>query len=351
MPKNNQTKIIVIIGPTASGKSDLGIKLALRLSSGQAKKLYDISGAEIISADSRQVYKGMDIGTGKVARDATLHVPNAKFKNPTPFGRGLLNKIEWQNGKLKSKNFYSGGIRHHLIDVANPKKQFTVNDFKRLGEKAIKEITAKDKIPIIIGGTGFYIDILLDRITTAEVPPNKKMRAKLEKQSAEHLFRILSVIDPNYSKIIDRHNKRRLIRAIEIVKTTGKPMLKIATDNKYEILWLGIYPEKEKLVQNIKKRLDARLKQGMIEEVENLHNLPTGGGLSWKRLDDLGLEYRWISRYLRNRISEEEMKNNLLRDIIKYSKRQMVWFKKNKEIRWIMNRKEAEKLLSFFLRS
>lgn len=303
-------KIIVIVGPTASGKSDLAIKIA---------KKY---GGEIISADSRQVYRGMDIGTGKVSKKEQKTIP------------------------------------HHLIDVISPKRTFTVAQFKKLGEKALNEIVSKDKIPVVVGGTGFYIDVLLGRISVAEVPPDKKLRAELKKQSAEQLFKRLEKLDPKRTKTIEPKNKRRLIRALEIVLTTGKPVpltrnLKPIT---YNISWLGLRPKN--LEQKIKKRLDARLKQGMTKEVKNLLK----SGVSKKRLYEFGLEYKWLTRYLNKEVSYEEMKGGLLRDIIKYSKRQMTWFtrpnfvernlggfKRNPEIKWVKNQKEAEKLLQSFL--
>jgi len=329
-------KIVVILGPTASGKSSLGIKLANKFN------------GEIISADSRQVYRGMDIGTGKVLRDKTL--PNSKFK--------ILNL------KLKN-NFYSSGVRHHLLDVANPKKIFTVSDFKKLGQKAINDIQCRYKIPIIVGGTGFYIDVLLGRMAIAEVPPNKKLRAKLEKQSAEQLFKRLQKLDSERIRNIDAKNKRRLIRALEIVLITKKPIpkpLNLYHDRilNSDVLFLGLAISPKILKKKIKIRLDRRLKQGMIKEVVKLHRQ----GVSWKRLDDFGLEYRQISEYLKNQKAKIKMQNDnlkfknseyykiLLRNIIKYSKRQMTWFKKNKEIHWINppagGQKEAEKLVKKF---
>lgn len=312
----NKQKMVTIVGPTASGKSDLGIKIAKKFN------------GEIISADSRQVYKDMDIGTGKVSKKE--------------------QKI----------------VKHCLLDVVSPKKQFTADDFKRLGEKAIEEIADKGKMPIIVGGTGFYIDVLLGRMNVAEVPPNKKLRAKLEKQSTEQLFKRLSTLNPLRSSNIDRHNKRRLIRALEIVLTTGKPTSNAVVSSKYNVLWLGMSLDKKELTQKIKKRLDVRLKQSMIKEVENLHK----HGVSWKRLDDLGLEYRQISEYLKNskfkylnpkqiqnsKLEIQNFKNSeyyekLLREIIKYSKRQITWFKRNKEIHWIENDHEVSKLISNFM--
>ena len=306
MIKIKLPKIIVIVGPTASGKSALALRLA-KLAQGKAFKKAGILGAEIISADSRQVYRNMDIGTGKVTKKE--------------------QKI----------------VKHHLIDVTSPKKQFTVNDFKRLGDRAIEEILTKEKTPIIVGGTGFYIDILLGRMQVAQVSPNKKLRAKLEKQSAEQLFKRLQKIDLNYSKIIDRHNKRRLIRALEIVLSTGSPIPKPIISNKYQVLWLGINPKN--LEKRIAKRLDHRFAHGMISEVKNL--IKNGSG--HKRLQSFGLEYKWISLYLQNKISYLEMHENLLRDIIRYSKRQMTWFKRNREIRWLKDTKTTERLARCFL--
>ena len=315
MTEINSTKVIVIVGPTASGKSDLAIKLAKKIE------------GEIISADSRQVYRGMDIGTGKVSKKEQKIVP------------------------------------HRLIDIVSPKKQFTADDFKKLGEKAIKEIFAKGKIPVIVGGTGFYVDVLLGRISVAEVPPNKKLRAKLEKQSAEQLFKRLEKLDPNRAKTIEPQNKRRLIRALEIavaVKKSPKPTLtskNAVAENEvnYKILWIGIKFQQKDLNKRIKKRLNKRLKQGVVREVKNLLR----SSVTKKRLYDFGLEYRWVSRWLKSSERKQSFSNsqeyeNLLRDIIKYSKRQMTWFKRNKEIHWLNpsadGQREAEKLFIQFLR-
>jgi tRNA dimethylallyltransferase len=333
MTTGNKPKIIIVVGPTASGKSDLAIRLA---------KKY---GGETISADSRQVYRGMDIGTGKVLKDKTLPVV-LKFKN--------------KRSKLGKNEYYSEGIKHYLIDVANPKRIFTADDFRKLGQKSLSNIVNRYKLPIICGGTGFYIDSLLSINLPAPVPPDPKLRAKLEKWAPEELFTKLLEIDPRRAKTIDRHNKRRLIRAIEIVLTTGKPVpahTSQATD--YNTLWLGINFPKEILAKRIEKRLNTRISMGMFGEVWKLHK----EGLSWKRMYDLGLEYRYASIYLRRQfpisnskfpIIEKNFRNSeeynkLLSEIIKYSKRQMTWFKRNKEIIWIEDNREAEKLVKDFL--
>ena len=277
-------KIIAIVGPTASGKSALAIEMARHLN------------GEIISADSRQVYRGMDIGTGKITKNE--------------------RKI----------------VRHYMIDVINPNQQFTVSIFKELAEKNIIDIAKRGKTPIICGGTGLYIDALLYNMNFPNVPPNKKLRAKLEKQSVEQLFKQLCKLDPERADNIDAHNKRRLIRALEIIDATGRPVPINKMSTKYDILWYGITWPKNALNRRIKQRLDKRFNKGMVDEVRRLKR----SGVTWKRLYDFGLEYRWISLYLQNRITLQKMKDNLYHEIVQYSKRQMTWFKRNKNIRWIM---------------
>ena len=312
-------KIVVIVGPTASGKSGLGIFLARKFS------------GEIISADSRQVYRGMDIGTGKVPKDVFQHA----------------------NDRI----YIAKGIRHYLIDVTDPKKVFTVSDFKKLGKKALDNITSRNKVPFVVGGTGFYVDALTRDIPLPDIPPNKKLRAQFDKLTTKKLFEKLRRLDPRRAKTIDPKNKRRLIRALEIIEATGKvPKLNTkyeTLDTEYDILWLGLKPKS--LEKRIRSRLEKRLRQGMVKEVNNLLKK----GVSKKRLHDFGLEYRWVSRYLNKEVRYKEMQESLLRDIIKYSKRQMTWFKRNKEIHWlapskvewVKNRKEAEKIIRKFLAS
>jgi len=319
-------KIIVVLGPTASGKSELAVKIAKKFN------------GEIISADSRQVYRGLDIGSGKVPRDKP---------------------------KVKSQNDYCHkGIKHHLLDVASPKRTFTVVQYQNLAKKALRKILAKNKLPIICGGTGFYIDALIYDYRLPEVPPQPRLRKQLEKKSAGELFQQLKKLDSRRAKNIDKHNKRRLIRALEIVLATGKIVpsknfLIRRSRNKrinHGILKIGIKKSPEELKKLIVQRLKKRFGQGLVKEVKNLHKK----GLSWQRLDDLGLEYRYISRYLRDLISEDEMIKALEKEIYRYSKRQMTWFsakggsasggKKHKKIVWIKNQKEAEELVDKFLK-
>ncbi len=294
-PPINRLKLVVVLGPTASGKSDLGIKLSKKFN------------GEIISADSRQVYKKMDVGTGKVTK--------------------------------KEQRL----AKHHLLDVIDPREVFTVSDFKKLGQKTITNIVSRGKLPIVVGGTGFYIDALVKGFVIPEVPTNKKLRTKLEKKTAENLYKELKKLDPKRARSIDSKNKRRLVRALEIIKITGKPVPKLSSSAQYQTLWIGLKPED--LEKRIKLRLDKRLNQGMIKEVEGLLK----AGVSKKRLYDFGLEYRWISEYPSGKISYDEMKNGLYKAIVKYSKRQMTWFKRNKEIHWVKNKRGADKLIKKFI--
>lgn len=301
---NKIPKLLVIVGPTASGKSDLAIKLAKEFK------------GEVISADSRQVYIGMDIGTGKV-------------------------KIKKLKGKI-----YSEGIRHHLLDVISPKKYFSVVQYQKLAIKAINDVQKRGKLPILCGGTGFYISAVIEGWQFPKVKPNLKLRKDLEKLTAEQLFLKLKKLDPQKAKTIDKNNKRRLIRALEIIAQNKKiePLRKKPLE--MDILILGIKKDKEILKKRIKKRLEKRLKEGLIEEVKRLKK----EGVSSKRLEDFGLEYRFVNRYLENKISYKEMKEKLLKEIIKYAKRQMTWFKnKIQNIKWINNIKTARKLTAQWL--
>lgn len=291
-------KIIVILGPTASGKSDLAIKLAKKFN------------GEIISADSRQVYRGMDIGTGKVSK----------------------KEME--------------GIPHYLLNVASPKRRFTVAQYRKLALKVIEKILKKKKIPIFCGGTGFYIQAVIDGILIPEVPPDWRLRKKLEKKSTRELYQILKKIDPKRAKKIEKENPRRLLRAIEIAKKIGRvPILK-KKPLSYPVLMIGIKKEKKELNSLIRKRFFQWLKRGFLKEVFKLKKM----GLSWQRIEDFGLHYRRAAQYLKKEISEQEFIEKSLIELQNYAKRQMTWFKKDKKIIWIKNYKTAEKLIKEFLK-
>jgi tRNA dimethylallyltransferase len=253
---------------------------------------------EVISADSRQVYKGLDIGSGKITKKEM------------------------------------DGIPHHLLDVASPKRVYTAAHFRRDAEKAIRGILKRGKLPIIVGGTGFYIDTLLHDRALPDVKPNAMLRATWEKLSADALFSRLQAKDPARAKTIDRHNKRRLIRALEIIQETGKPVPQLSQSTPYDVRKIGIALPPATLKRRIHARLVARMKKGMVREVERLRE----NGVSWKRLDDLGLEYRYVSRYLRGEMTKAHMLQKLEAEIWQYARRQMTWFKRDPKIRWIDSR-------------
>lgn len=296
---NLQTyKLIVILGPNASGKTDLSIKLAKRFN------------GEIISADSRQIYKGMDIGTGKITKK-----------------------------EMK-------GIPHYLLDVASPKTRFTVSQYQKLTFEAIKKIHKKNKIPFLVGGTGFYIQSIVDGIVIPEVKPDWKLRKELEKKTAEELFEKLEKLDPRRAKTIEQKNKRRLIRALEIVIKTKKPVPLLKKKKpRFEVLIIGVKKNNEELKKRIKIRLLKRLNNGMINEVKKLKK----SGLSWKKLEDFGLEYRHIALYLQKKLRREEMIEKLQKEIEHYAKRQMTWFKREKRVKWVKGYQKAVPLLTRFL--
>ncbi len=277
----SKPKILVILGPTATGKSDLAVELALKLN------------GEIISADSRQVYKGMDLGSGKITKEEMRGVP------------------------------------HHLLDVADPKKSFSVGQFQKLGQKKITEILAQNKLPIICGGTGFYIDTLVSGIKLPKVKADKKLRKELEKKSASELLEILKKLDKERAENIDIHNKVRLIRAIEIAASLGK-VPKLESSQIYEVTYIGLDKPDLELKERIRARLERRLKAGMVAEVKRLHD----SGVSYKRLESFGLEYKNCALFLQNKINETQMKENILKESWQYVKRQRTWFKRNKSIVW-----------------
>ena len=328
------SKLIVILGPTASGKSELAVKIAEKFN------------GEIISADSRQIYKGMDIGTGKMTPD-TKNSSNSRAA--AKGGEEDLSSSTFSTRQAKKKYIFTHKrIPHYCIDVASPKKRFTVVQYRKLTLKAIDEILKKGKIPILCGGTGFYIQAVVDGIVIPEVKPDRKLREKLEKKTTEELFNRLKKLDPKRAKTIDKKNRRRLIRALEIVIKTKKPVPALKKNPlAYPVLILGIKKEKAELKNLIKKRLLRRLKkQGMIEEIKNLRQ----SGISWQRLEEFGLEYRFVAQYLQKKINYSEMINLLQKEIEHFAKRQMTWFKRDKRINWIKNENQVKKLVKKFLK-
>lgn len=279
-------KVLIVVGPTASGKSALGVRLA---------KIFN---GEVISADSRQVYRGLDIGTGKITKREMKGVP------------------------------------HHLLDIASPKRQFSAHDFVKAAHKAIADIAKRGKLPIIVGGTGFYIDALVGRIVLPDVPPDPAFRRMHNKKTCATLLRELKRLDARRAREIgrspsERNNKVRIIRAIEIARTLGKNPAPQGSA-LYDALWIGIAPSDAVLKKKIVMRLKARLRGGMVIEAITLHK----AGLSFRRMRELGLEYRSLARFLNAEISKAELVSELGSDISRYARKQIGYWKRNKAINW-----------------
>lgn len=291
--------LIIVLGPTASGKSKLAVKLAKKFK------------GEIISADSRQVYCGLDIGTGKITK--------------------------------KERK----GIPHYLLDVASPKRKFSLIRYRKLVLRAINKIFKRGKLPILCGGTGFYIQAVVEGIVVPEIKPDWSLRKKLARKNPGELFKLLKKLDPRRAEMIDKKNPRRLIRALEIIVKSKKsiPPLK-KKPLPYPCLMIGIKKESQELKKLIKKRFFKWLKQGLIREVKSLRK----NGLSWEKIEEFGIHYRAIAQYLQNKISYQKMIEKSLKEIENYAKRQMVWFKRDQRIHWVKNYQEAEKLVKEFLK-
>lgn len=295
-------KIIVILGPTAVGKTKFASLLAHKFS------------GEIISADSRQVYIGMDIGTGKDLEDYTLN-------NHT--------------------------IKTHLIDVVKPQCEFNLYIFSQLFKISLKEIQQNNNLPFLVGGTGMYLSSVLQNYNLQEVDFNSKRAMQLEEYEIEELQKKLKEVNPKLHNTTDLVDRERLIKAILIAesKTENQDTIEINP------LVLGISDDREIVKERIRERLKSRLKNGMIEEVEKLLT----NGISHERLRFFGLEYKFLSMYLTNELNYNDMYQKLASAIIQFSKRQMTWFRKIEkegvEINWLKNNElnKAESMINKFL--
>ncbi len=290
--------LLAIVGPTASGKSDIAIALA---------RAHD---GEIISVDSRQVYRGMDIGTGKVPKDPS-----------SPPG-----------------TFFSEGVRHHLIDVADPAQEYNISHFLKDATAAIADIRSRAKQPILCGGTHFWIQALIEGHTLPVVPPDPLLRASLATRTPVELFTLLQARDPKRAETIDPHNALRLIRALEIGAALGQvPPLPAASapDQITATRIVALSPSSELLRERIHHRLMHRLDQGMLSEIETLHTQ----GVSWERLESFGLEYRFLAQFLQGTLDETSMQTKLEYAIWHYARRQLSWLRRwerqGTEIQWV----------------
>lgn len=281
--QKKKIKVIAIVGATASGKTSYSIELAKKLD------------GEIISADSRLVYKGFDIGTAK----------------PT------LEERE--------------GIPHHLIDVVEPEFDYSAGIYKQNAKEKITEISERGHIPIIVGGTGLYIDILLKNFTLPQIAPNRQLRDELYKLDIENLYQILKEKDPKATERIDKNDRKKIVRAIEIINTTGKSLddSRGIETSEYDVEWIGRNYDRKTLYERIDKRVDLMVEMGLLEETKNL--LDKHGRIP-NLINTIG--YREIIGYIDNKYSLDEAKELLKKNTRNYAKRQLTWFRKNPEIKW-----------------
>lgn len=302
--------LLIIAGPTGTGKTKTALLLLNRVK------------AEIISADSRQIYRGMDIGTDKVSR------------------------------KIRKK------YPHHLIDIADPGKVFTVADFKKLAEAVIRDLQEKNKLPIVVGGSGLYIKAITSGIFPgpgANWQLRKRLLLKIEKEGLQNVYAELKRVDPLYASKIHPNDKRRLIRALEVYYLTGKPISEHQGETypyKGKKLMVGLrWRERSTLYKVIEDRVDRMIEKGLVEEVKDL--LGRGYDEDLPAMQALG--YRQIVAYLKGKVSFDEAIRLIKRDTRRFAKRQLTWFKKEKDIIWLDRedypslKKLAEKIITILL--
>jgi len=300
-------KIVVIVGPTASGKTALSLELAKKFN------------GEIINADSRQVNKGMDIGTAKVPKE--------------------------QN--RSDNGFFAGGVKHHLIDIAQPDEEFTLAHYKKLAVETIDDVLKRGKLPIIAGGTGLYVWAIVDNPDIPAVAPNAVLRKDLEKFDLAELILMLKKTDPLSADKIDLKNPRRVLRALEVALSTDESFMdkRKMLPPRYEAVQIGIDTSREELVKRINNRVDEQIRDGLVEEVSGLSKT-----YSWDLPAMSGIGYKQIGCHLRGEISLTEAIEMIKRDTRRYAKRQMTWFRRDKRIHWVKSAEEAEEDVKKFIK-
>ena len=276
---SRKNKVIAVVGPTASGKTAFAVALAEKI------------GGEIISADSRLVYKGFDIGTAKPTLDERR------------------------------------GIPHYMIDIAEPEVDYSAGLYVHEAKRIIEDIQSRGKVPIIAGGTGLYINILLMNYDLPKVEPDYELREALKLE--EDLPAILAELDPETAQLIDKNDRKKLIRAIEIVKTTGKPIQRRKNNPEYEIEWIGLNYPRDMLYDRINRRVDLMFEAGLIDETKNL--LQKHGRIP-NLLYTIG--YQEVIQYLDGVLTLGEAVDKLKQNTRRYAKRQLTWFRKNPAINW-----------------
>lgn len=294
-------KLLVIVGPTGTGKTALGLESA---------KKFD---GEIVSADSRQIYIGMDIGTGKMPGNSEFRIHSSELKKGK--GKWILD-----------------GVPIHLYDIITPDKTFSVAEFQQRAYKAIGEIHEKDKLPILVGGTGLYVQGVVEGLKIPKVAPDHKLRAQLESQPLPTLVSKLEEADPVTASKIDKQNPRRVIRALEVYYQTGEPLSKLQGKFKVGLdnLQIGLTAPREILYQRTDQRIEEWFEKGFVDEVKNL--ITKGYDENLPAMTSLG--YRQVAMYLAGKISLEEAKQRIKWEHHSYIRRQVTWFRKTHGVYW-----------------
>lgn len=276
-------RVIAVVGATASGKTSYAIELAKKIN------------GEIISADSRLVYKGMDIGTAKPTIDEMQEIP------------------------------------HYMIDVVEPEYNYSVGLYVKEAKKHITDIISRGKVPIVAGGTGLYFRVLLENYDLPDVKPDYELRKELSSYSYEELLEMLTKLDEKAANSVEKNDKKKLIRYIEIIKLTGKPLdlVRGVKEKEFNVEWVGLNFPREILYDRINKRVDLMIEQGLIDETKKL--LQKHGRIS-NITDTIG--YREVLSYLDGELSLDEAKDKLKQNTRNYAKRQLTWFRKNEQINW-----------------
>lgn len=305
--------LIVILGPTASGKTDWAIKLAKKFS------------GEIICADSRTIFRDFNIGTGK------------------PYlGR------QW---KRRGSRVMIENIPHYFVDILRPNQEYTAAQFKKEALRIIKDIEKRDHLPFLVGGTGLYIQAVIDNLQIPAVAPDKKLRRKLEQQAARYgwkfLWKKLIKLDPGAKALIDKNNPRRIIRALEVCLKTSKPFTKLRQKGSslFNVLQIGINMPRKKLYQKIDRRVEQMIKQGLVEEAERL-----GKRYGWDAAIMNSIGYQEMREFHQGRINLKEAVQKIKNHTHNLARRQMTWFRRDERINWLRKRAEAKKLIQNFLK-
>lgn len=298
MKKKPLAKIVVIVGPTASGKSKLAVRLAKKV------------GGEVVSADSRLLYKGMDIGTAKPTKEEMAGVP------------------------------------HHLIDVVAPDRTLTLADYKRRAIRAIRGILKRGRVPIVVGGTGLYVRAIVENLDIPEVPPDPAFRAFLERKGKDWILKRLKKLDPDYAARIGP-NPRYAIRALEVIRATGKPFgaQQGSGEPLFDALTVGIDPGKKELDRRIGGRVDAMIRSGLVAEAEKLARR-----YDWSLPSMSGIGYKELKRHFEGHVSLKNAIEDIRADTRRYAKRQMTWWRRINKVEWFSDPKAAFRRLEIWLK-